>query len=53
MTNEPEASPRRHKWPWFVLAAFILGVVLAVLWISYAVHAERKQRDFSEPILTH
>lgn len=39
-----------YKWPWFVLAAVVLGVVLAVVWMSYAVKHERDQRDFSAPL---
>lgn len=50
--NEPGDNPSkaRYKWPWFVLAAFVLAVVLAVMWMSYAVKHERDQRDFSAPL---
>jgi hypothetical protein len=53
--NEPDENlPKRtYKWPWFVLAAVVLGVVLAIVWMSYAVHRERQQRDLSAPILTY
>ncbi len=47
--NEME-PPRRYVWPWFVLAAFVLAVVLAVVWMGYAVHQEEQQRDFSAPL---
>jgi hypothetical protein len=50
--NEPNENPRRYKWPWFVLAAFLLAVVLAIVWMSFAVKHEREQRDFSAPIPT-
>jgi hypothetical protein len=52
--NEPnETLPqRRYLWPWFVLAAFVLAVVLAVVWMSFAVKREREQRDYSAPIQT-
>ena len=30
---EPAANTRRI-WPWFVLAAIVLGAVLAFLWVS-------------------
>jgi bacteriorhodopsin len=39
-----------YKWPWFVLAAVVLAVVLAVVWMSCAVKYEREQRDFSAPL---
>jgi hypothetical protein len=41
--NADAASPR-YRWPWFVLAAVILGVVLAIAWMSVAVHRIREQR---------
>jgi hypothetical protein len=52
MTNEPdENSPKRnYKWPWFVLAAVLLFALLAVLWMSIAVHRERQERDFNAPL---
>jgi bacteriorhodopsin len=54
MTNEPGEFPpkRNYKWPWFVLAAVVLGIVLAVLWMSFAVNREKQERDFSAPIPT-
>jgi len=54
MMNEPgEISPiQNYKWPWFVLAAVVLGIVLAVLWMSFAVNREKQERDFNAPIPT-
>jgi hypothetical protein len=54
MMNEPgEISPKQnYKWPWFVLAAVVLGIVLAVLWMSFAVNREKQERDFNAPIPT-
>ena len=53
--NEPdEKLPKRtYKWPWFAAAAIVLGVVLAIVWMTCAVQRERQQRDLSAPILTH
>ena len=53
--NEPdENSPKRtYKWPWFVLAAVLLGIVLAIVWMSFAVHREKQERDFNAPIPTN
>jgi hypothetical protein len=50
--NEPNEIPpkRNHKWPWFALAAVILFVALAILWMSFAVHREKQERDFDAPI---
>ncbi len=40
-TMEPEATEerkpeneQRYRWPWVVLAFLVLGIVLAVLWMS-------------------
>jgi hypothetical protein len=50
--NKPGQIPpkRNYKWPWFVAAAFVLGVVLAILWMSFAVHREKQERNFNAPI---
>src|SRR4051812_31621009 len=43
MTNPP--LPRRYQWPWFVLAAAILGIVLAIIWMMAAVKRARRIRE--------
>jgi hypothetical protein len=48
--GEPNENPPRYQWPWFVLTAVLLGVVLAVVWMSFAVHRERQERDFNAPL---
>jgi len=50
--NEPNENPRRYKWPWFALAAVALGIILAIIWMSYAVQREKQERDFNAPIPT-
>ncbi|MFZ0828624.1 MAG: hypothetical protein WAO02_14485 [Verrucomicrobiia bacterium] len=47
--DQNDNSPR-YRWPWFVLAAFLLGVVLAIAWMSFAVHRERQERDLYSPL---
>ena len=34
MQNETKPNNRRHTWPWFVLAAFVLAVLLACWWMA-------------------
>ena len=43
-------SPKRnYKWPWFVLAAVVLFVILAILWMGVAVHRVKEERGFETP----
>jgi hypothetical protein len=45
-------SPRTgYRWPWLVLTALLLGVVLAILWMSFAVRRTRELRD-TNPLLS-
>ena len=48
--SEPNENPRQYKWPWFVLAAVVLGTALAIVWMSFAIHREKQERDFNAPI---
>jgi hypothetical protein len=48
--DDQNENPRRHQWPWFVLAAFLLGVALAIVWMGYAVHREKQERDLNAPL---
>jgi F0F1-type ATP synthase assembly protein I len=38
------SPPRRYRWPWFVLAFFLLGVVLTVLTVRREVQRVKEQR---------
>jgi hypothetical protein len=42
--NEPE-PPQRYVWPRYVLAAVVLGIVLAVFWMSILVRRVHEQRE--------
>jgi NADH:ubiquinone oxidoreductase subunit 6 (subunit J) len=51
MNEQNEIPPKRnYKWPWFALAAVVLFLVLAIVWMSYAVHREKQERNFNAPI---
>jgi hypothetical protein len=52
--SEPDEIPpkRNYKWPWFVAAAVALGIILAIVWMGYAVSREKQERDFNAPIPT-
>jgi hypothetical protein len=49
--NEPnEKLPRhRYQWPWLVLVAFLLGVALAILWMSFEVRKVEQERNVNVP----
>jgi len=50
--SEPDEIPPRqnYKWPWLVLAAVLLFLALAVLWVGLAVKREKGEHDFNAPI---
>lgn len=47
----PEDNPpqRRYQWPWIALAMVVLGIVLAVVWMTFAVLKVKRERDFNPP----
>jgi len=47
--NEQNENPRRYKWPWFVLAMVVLGIVLAIVWMFFAVRKVERERNFNPP----
>lgn len=50
--NDPgENLPKQnYQWPWFALAAAVLGIVLAIVWMYFAVKKVERERDFSAPL---
>ena len=44
-----DGTPPRYRWPWVVLAALVLAVILAVVWMSFAVRKLRQERDLNVP----
>jgi hypothetical protein len=49
----PEAPAKpTYRWPWFVLAAVILAIVLAVIWMSFEVRKTKRIQELnSSPTL--
>jgi hypothetical protein len=51
MNTPDENSPRpNYQWPWFALAAVLLAIVLAIVWMTFAVRKIKRERDFSAPL---
>ena len=50
--NGPNENPRRYKWPWFVLAAVVLFIVLAVVFVGLKAREIKQERDFTAPVPT-
>ena len=40
---------RTYTWPWWVLGAVVLGILLAVLWMSQEIARTRRIRDLNAP----
>ena len=51
-TNNPAPGqrPQRYRWPWFVLGAVVLGILLAILWVSFEVSRTRRQQPWNQPL---
>ena len=44
-----DPPPRRYVWPWFLLAAVLAAILLAVIWMNYAIERTRRIRDLNAP----
>ncbi len=56
MTDPSGRSPGkqgRYRWPWLLLAAILLAIALAVLWMSREIARIRRSRDFNPPATTN
>jgi hypothetical protein len=46
MSDENGYSEKpRYTWPWFLLAVVVLGLALAIFWMSALVRRTREQRE--------
>jgi len=42
--NKPNGQPKR-LWPWLVLAGFLLGILLTILWLSWEIRRVKRIRE--------
>jgi hypothetical protein len=47
--NRTEQPPRKYRWPWFVVAAVILALVLAAVWLSFEIRRTQRIRQLNSP----
>ena len=45
-----DAAKQNYLWPWMVGAAVVLGIALAIVWMSFAVKKVERERDFNAPL---
>jgi len=49
--QQPDGKPkRRYVWPWFVLAAVLLAILLAILWMSHEIARTRRIRELNSSV---
>jgi len=48
-TNPNAEAPQRYTWPRWALGAVVLGILLAVVWMSREVARTRRIRDLNAP----
>ena len=48
--NDSDAPKPKYLWPWLVLAAAVLAIVLAVVWVAFAAKKVEQQRDGDTPL---
>ena len=43
------SEKRRYHWPLWLLAAVLVFLALAIVWVSFAAHRESQERNFNPP----
>ena len=41
---------RNYHWPWLVGAAVVLGIALAIVWMSFAIKKVERERAVNAPL---
>ena len=53
MQNDSGHPRHRRLWPWFVLIVLMLGILLAILWVSAEVRRLQERRKYYIPADTN
>jgi hypothetical protein len=48
-SRQEKAAARKYSWPRFVIAALVLAVVLAALWLSFEIRRTQRIRQLNSP----
>jgi len=48
--SDVEPPKKNYRWPWLVLAGVILGLILAVGWVSLAARKIAQEREGNTPL---
>ena len=43
----PNATRPHYRWPWYVLAGFLLAIILAVVWLSFEIRRTQRIREIN------
>ena len=49
MESEHARPSHRRLWPWFLLLLILVGVLLAILWLSVEVRRLKERRQYYIP----
>ena len=45
-----EARPVRRLWPWLLLAGLLLGIILFIVWVWFAVQGVKRIKASSDAV---
>jgi hypothetical protein len=45
VSDNSQIPPPRYRWPWFVLALFLLGIALVIIWVGLEARRLREYRS--------
>ena len=46
---DPPTPPQKYRWPWVVLGAFVVAIILAVIWMTAEVRRQESYHQLDTP----